>query len=187
MSRRWVDILALRAVPRPWRYATLIALAVAVGLAALLARASRATSYLSNEPETCMNCHVMSNAYATWERGSHGHVAVCNDCHVPHTNVLATWAFKASDGMRHSYVFTLRREPQVLRLNPGAVPVIQDNCIRCHEHQLSLIDVRDVDERVCWDCHHDIHGRVQSLSASPHVRLPRLPEAGLDWFEGDRP
>jgi cytochrome c nitrite reductase small subunit len=33
---------------------------------------SRAASYLSDEPEVCINCHVMDNAYATWRHGSHG-------------------------------------------------------------------------------------------------------------------
>jgi len=177
---RVVDGMTLSAFPRRWRF-TLFALAgVAAGVALLLVRLSNATSYLSDKPETCINCHVMSNAYATWQRGSHGHVAVCNDCHVPHDNLIAKMAFKAQDGMRHSYVFTLRKEPQVIRLSAGAVPVVQNNCIRCHEDQLAMVRVPGASERKCWDCHSNIHGRVHSLSTSPHARLPSLPPAGLD-------
>jgi cytochrome c nitrite reductase small subunit len=129
-----------------------------------------------------MNCHVMTDAYATWQRGSHGRVAVCVDCHVPHTNPVAAYAFKASDGMRHSYVFTLRREPQVMHLSAGAVPVVQENCLRCHSDQFSMIRLAGISERKCWDCHAHMHGKVQSLSASPEVLRPQLPTAGLPWM-----
>ena len=42
------------------------------------------TSYLSNDPAACANCHVMNDYYAGWQKASHHHVATCNDCHVPH-------------------------------------------------------------------------------------------------------
>ncbi len=148
-------------------------------MAILIARISNATSYLSDAPETCLNCHVMNNAYATWRHGSHAGVATCNDCHVPHDNPVAKMAFKAQDGMRHSYVFTLRKEPQVLRLSDGAVPVVHNNCIRCHENRLSMVSIPGTAERKCWDCHNNIHGRVRSLSTSPHAQRPDLPPAGL--------
>lgn len=170
-------------VPLFWRLAVYALAGALVGLGVFTVRVSRAMSYLSDDPRTCLNCHVMTNAYATWERGSHGKVAVCNDCHVPHSNVVAKMAFKAQDGMRHSYVFTLHREPQVLRPNPGAIPVIQSNCIRCHSNQFMMIRLAGSAERKCWDCHTNVHGKVQSLSASPNVRRPQLPSAGLDWMK----
>jgi cytochrome c nitrite reductase small subunit len=150
-----------------------------VGAGALVARLANATSYLSDDPEACINCHVMANVFATWERGSHGHVAVCNDCHVPHTNPVATWAFKARDGTRHSYVFTRRLEPQVLRLADEAVHVVQGNCIRCHMDQVAMVRVAAAKERTCWECHTGTHGEVHSLSASPDARKPALPPTGL--------
>lgn len=161
-----------------WRWAVLVALAIVVGLGLLVARIANATSYLSDNASTCLNCHVMTNAYATWERGSHGRVAVCNDCHVPHDNPLAKLGFKAADGMKHSYVFTMRAEPQVLRLSDGAVRVVQSNCLRCHEDQLTMIRLAPSGERRCWDCHSNIHGKARSLSSSPHVLRPALPPAG---------
>jgi cytochrome c nitrite reductase small subunit len=165
-----------------WRAIIFITLAVALGLAVIDARISNFASYLSDAPETCINCHVMNDAYATWQRGSHAHVAICNDCHVPHSNVAAKYAFKARDGFKHSYVFTLRQESQVLRLSRPALGVVQSNCIRCHTHQLQMVRLAGVSERKCWDCHDNIHGPVRSLSASPHVRHPQLPYAGLFWM-----
>lgn len=156
---------------------------VVFGMAVVVTRMANATSYLSESPETCMNCHVMTDAYATWQRGSHAHVTVCTDCHVPHTNHVAGVAFKATDGLKHSYVFTLRLEPQVLRLSPGAVPVVQENCLRCHSEQLSMIRLAGAGERKCWDCHENTHGAVQSLSASPSVLRPQIPSAGLPWMK----
>lgn len=74
-------------------------------------RIANATSYLSDSPQTCINCHVMTDAYASWQRGSHGRVAVCVDCHVPHSNLVAKYAYKSRDGLKHSCVFTMRKEP----------------------------------------------------------------------------
>ena len=158
-------------------------LGVLTGGAMVVARIANATSYLSDAPETCLNCHVMTNAYATWQRGSHARAAACNDCHVPHDNVIAKTAFKATDGLRHSYVFTMRAEPQVLRLSDRAVRVVQANCLRCHADQLTMIRRAGSDERRCWSCHNNVHGQVRSLSSSPHVRRPKLPPAGLRWLK----
>jgi len=160
-----------------------ILLGVVLGLTLLTARISNAVSYLSDSPETCMNCHVMTDAYATWQRGSHSRAAVCNDCHVPHDNIVSKMAFKGADGTKHSYVFTLHKEPQVLHLSNTARPVVQSNCIRCHSEQLAMIRLAKSSERACWDCHNSIHGQVHGLSASPEVLRPGLPDAGFNLIK----
>jgi cytochrome c nitrite reductase small subunit len=160
---------------------------IILGIVLLLVQISNAVSYLSDAPETCMNCHVMTDAYASWQRGSHARAAVCNDCHVPHGNPVSKMVFKGMDGTKHSYVFTLRKEPQVLRLSETARPVVQSNCIRCHRDQLAMVRLAISSERTCWDCHIYIHGRVHSLTASPEILRPGLPDAGLDWIKkGDK-
>ena len=184
---RIMSILTLAGLPRCWQVFIYILVGVAVGVGLFVARIANATSYLSDSPETCMNCHVMSDAYASWQRGSHRHVAVCTDCHVPHDNLVAKYAYKARDGMKHSYVFTMRAEPQVLELSAGAVPVVQGNCVKCHRDQLAMIRLATSGERRCWHCHENIHGSVRSLSASPLALRPGLPDAGLDWLKkGDK-
>ncbi len=172
----------LRPLPAGWRIATLAVLGMAAGLAIVVARVANATSYLSDAPEVCLNCHVMTNAYATWQRGSHARVAKCVDCHLPQSNIIAQLAFKAADGMKDSYVFLTHQEPQVPRLS--AVRVVQANCLRCHHRQFEMVRLAGVSERKCWDCHNNIHGSIGSLSSSPHVRRPQLPPAGLDWMKG---
>ena len=150
-----------------------------LGIIIIVVRISNAVSYLSNSPLACINCHVMTDAYASWQYGSHSRTAVCVDCHIPHINPIAGLAFKAEDGLKHSYVFTMRTEPQMLKLSSRAVPVVQDNCVRCHYSQLMMIRLAQSSERKCWDCHTNTHSDVRSLSASPPQLRPALPEAGI--------
>jgi len=133
------SIVTLAGLPRVVQVGIYGLVGVAIGMALVLTRIANATSYLSDEPQTCINCHVMTDAYASWQRGSHGRVAVCVDCHVPHSSFVAKYAYKAQDGMKHSYVFTMGTQPQVLALSERAVPVVQANCVRCHSHQVSRI------------------------------------------------
>jgi cytochrome c nitrite reductase small subunit len=52
------------------------------------------TSYLSSDPAVCINCHIMQEQYDGWLHGSHHAVAVCNDCHLPHDNVVLKPVFE---------------------------------------------------------------------------------------------
>src|SRR5512133_7151 len=96
-------------VPPPgWQLPVIILLGTLVGVAAFNFRASRAYSYLSDDPSVCMNCHIMAPQFATWSHSSHRGRASCNDCHVPHNNVFNKYFFKAKDGLRHATIFTMR-------------------------------------------------------------------------------
>ncbi len=154
---------------------------LAAGLALLAFQVSNARGYMTDAPEACVNCHVMTSFHAGWIHGSHGKVATCNDCHVPHESLARKLAFKAWDGARHSFMFTFRMEPQVLRMNPAAEPVVLRNCGRCHEHQVMRTSHGSADlGRPCWDCHRETpHGRALSLSSAPWARRPALPSAGM--------
>jgi len=177
--------------PISWRLVVIIFMGVITGLFFLLLHISRATSYLSDQPETCINCHVMYPQYASWTKGSHGNQATCSDCHVPQDNVFRKYYFKGSDGLRHATFFTMRWEPQTIVLKEAGVNVVQENCIRCH---LDLVDMTKLVEttgmnakmgegKLCWDCHRETpHGTVRSLSAAPHALVERLPSAMPDWL-----
>lgn len=160
------------------RIPALMLLGVFCGVGLLLVHISLATSYLIDSPNTCMNCHVMTDAYVSHRNSSHGRNVTCNDCHLPHTSIAREYMFKAQDGLRHACVFTLRAEPQAMKLSAGAIPVVQENCIRCHEGRVAEVSENSYPNgsQRCWDCHRDlVHGRVQSLSASPCVSRPALP------------
>ncbi|MEJ5263502.1 MAG: cytochrome c nitrite reductase small subunit [Ignavibacterium sp.] len=178
--------------PPQWRFMVIVLVGIGVGLLLLTLHLARATSYLSDDPSACVNCHIMAPYYATWERGSHGRVATCNDCHIPHDNIINTYLFKASDGMRHSYVFTFRLEPQVIRIKQAGKDAVQQNCIRCHQNLIHPISLRAISgqsiqgegDGYCWDCHRETpHGRVNSLTSAPYARVPQLSSPIPSWIE----
>ncbi len=177
--------------PPSWRPVVIVALGVFTGLGMLILYISNAFSYLSDEPSTCMNCHVMTPQYATWQRSSHREAATCNDCHVPQNNVFSKYAFKAQDGMRHATIFTMRWEPQVIRIKEAGKAAVQDNCIRCHIDLIGNLTVGDVNlkshyarlDKRCVDCHQEVpHGTVNSLASTPYARVPRLSPVVPYWI-----
>lgn len=166
--------------PDNWKPAVIIILGIFIGLGVFVLKLSKAHSYLSDQPETCVNCHIMAPEYATWKHSSHRQWTNCNDCHVPHNNVFNKYYFKAKDGLRHATVFTLRNEPQVIFIKQEGKEVVHQNCVRCHSELLEpsqkLTNINfhhQRTERVCWDCHREVpHGRVNSLSSTPNARVP---------------
>lgn len=163
------------------------------GLLVYLVYASRAYSYLSDDPRVCINCHVMGAYYDTWQHSSHKNVATCNDCHVPHNSLFSKYFFKAKDGLRHSYVFTMRLEPMAMKAITASQHVIYDNCVRCHSQlnqefvQTGRLTHQDIDlgrSRPCWDCHREVpHGGVNSLVSSPNALIP-YPESPVPgWLK----
>lgn len=157
-----------------WEKIAVVSFAAVVGLGFYILRISHATSYLSDDPKACVNCHIMMPQYVTWKNSAHREVASCNACHVPHNNIFNQYFFKAKDGLYHSAIFTLRKEPQVIRALEASQAVIQSNCIRCHQDQVTdakmaafVANHHDKrTDRTCWECHRGVpHGRVTSLSA----------------------
>lgn len=176
---RLLRLLVLLRPPRRWNLPVLLLLGAFGGLAAMTLHVSRATSYLTNDPTACVNCHIMAPQYATWQHSSHARFATCNDCHVPQDNVFRSYAFKAYDGLRHATMFTFKLEPQVIRMHALGQSVVQENCIRCHSDLMEpgpAITGTAVhgEDRQCWECHREVpHGRVNSLASVPHAQVPR--------------
>lgn len=177
--------------PPRWQLPVILMLGVMTGIVLLLVRASNAHSYLSDDPKTCINCHVMNSQYASWNHSSHREVATCNDCHVPQDNVFRKYFFKAKDGMRHATIFTARAEPQVIRIKQAGINVVQENCIRCHQHLVNMVSVVEVtgENHItgagarCWDCHRETpHGTVRSLASFPHSLVPQLNSVTPEWI-----
>lgn len=157
-----------------WRRPAIVAVAAFIGLGIYVFRVSNAASYLSDDPQACVNCHLMTPQYVTWTHSSHREVAHCNDCHVPHNNVVNKYFFKAKDGLYHASIFTLRAEPQVIKAKKASIEVIQNNCVRCHTEQVTDAKIAGTVEnhhakrtdRLCWECHREVpHGRVKGLSS----------------------
>lgn len=190
--RKLRELIALAIPPDQWRFPVLILMGILFGLGLVILKISNAVSYLSDDPATCVNCHVMAPQFATWQHGSHARVAVCNDCHVPHDNIIRKYFFKAQDGLRHATMFTLRMEPQVIQIKEAGAAVVQENCQRCHKNltervsagRTSYAESRHGEGLLCWQCHRETpHGRVNSLASTPYARVPRLAKVMPDWME----
>lgn len=178
--------------PENWRFTVIILTGIFTGILLLVVHISKATSYLSDEPETCINCHVMYPHYASWSKSSHSQAATCADCHVPQDNFFRKYYVKGTDGMAHTTYFTFRWEPQVIMIKSRGVNVVQENCIRCHLDLVDMVQAVEVtgrtaamgDGKLCWDCHRETpHGTVRSLSAAPHALVERLPSVLPQWLE----
>jgi len=179
------DLLLLRFVKGRLRSACYAIGGATFGLGCCVAYISNAASYMSDDPKACINCHIMDPEYASWQHSSHGRVTVCNDCHVPHDSLISKYYFKAKDGSRHSMLYTLRRESQVIKAIPDSKEVIQKNCIRCHGNVVSeaMTPMHKAFDRSCTDCHREVpHGRVHSLSSTPNAAIPPLTPVTPGWF-----
>ena len=172
--------------PVNWRFSVMILLGVISGLGIFIIYISKATSYLSEKPEVCMNCHIMAPQYNSWNHSAHREVATCNDCHVPQDNIVNHYRFKATDGLRHSWMFTFRLEPQVIKIHAAGKQVVNENCKRCHEKLISctsLIGLNSETDRHCSECHRETpHGRIKGLSSVPNARVPTTGSIIPDWI-----
>lgn len=180
-------------VPPPkWRLPVAIVTGIFIGVAMYAFYISNAVSYLSDSPETCINCHVMVPEYASWQHSAHRQWTNCNDCHVPHTNAAEKYYFKAKDGMRHATIFTLRNEPQVITIKEEGQKVVQDNCKRCHSFlneevgtlEINVHEAQHGQGKLCWECHREVpHGRVKSLSSTPYIPTHQAGSRVPDWLK----
>jgi cytochrome c nitrite reductase small subunit len=103
------------------------------GAAGYTAQYAKATSYLSDDPKACVNCHIMNDQFNAWSSASHHARAVCNDCHVPHDSLASKYYVKAEHGYRHSKGFTFQNFHEPIQMTEGSREAVIDNCVRCHD------------------------------------------------------
>ncbi len=116
---------------------------------------AQGTSYLSNDPQACANCHVMRDQLESWESASHHSLATCGDCHMPQ-DFIGKWLVKAGNGYSHSWAFTLRNFQDPIRIKPRNTGVLNANCLFCHKSFVSEITAHRVindEELYCVRCH----------------------------------
>lgn len=118
---------------------------------------ARGASYLTNDPAACANCHIHQEEYGGWQRSSHRAVAVCNDCHAPHTFV-GKYTTKALNGFWHSFYFTAGGFQDPIRVTPRNAAVTEQTCRDCHEAMVLAIDHAPAagDELRCVQCHRNV-------------------------------
>ena len=93
-------------------------------------------SYLSNDPQACVNCHIMRDQFDGWRKSTHHATATCNDCHVPH-DLVGKYLTKMEHGLRHSWGFTFQNFHEPIRIKDSSLAIVEHNCLRCHESLVS--------------------------------------------------
>ena len=127
-----------------------------------------APAYLTHEPTTCNNCHVMDDQYENWYHASHVRYGVCTDCHLPHQNIVSYYLYKGYSGMKDVLSFTLKTYPVAIRATKQTDEIVQANCIRCHADTVdNIVAGAQPFDRTCWSCHRSIAhgGRGYSLNS----------------------
>jgi cytochrome c nitrite reductase small subunit len=136
------------------------------GLGAFTFWYGEGASYFSTDPRACVNCHIMSPQYDSWQKSSHHAAAGCIDCHLPH-ELGPKLVAKADNGFRHSWAFTFQdvpmlASPEPIRITPRNTRILQDNCLACHAdfvHPLLEGSTTAHDAIRCVHCHSDVgHG-----------------------------
>ncbi|MDR1315068.1 MAG: cytochrome c nitrite reductase small subunit [Deltaproteobacteria bacterium] len=175
-----------------WLYVGSAVLGLLAGMAIWTMYVSRFPSYLGDEPETCVNCHIMAPWYQSWQASSHRPWTTCNDCHVPQSGAVEKWLFKATDGLYHASVFTFSEPPQVIRPVGGTDRVILENCLRCHSPLVTEFtrmntnfeDMLSGKAKACWDCHREVpHTRVSNLGSAVSMSAPHPDSPVPDWLK----
>lgn len=112
-------------------------------------------SYLSADPQACVNCHAMNQVFEGWKSGDHRHTAACVDCHLPE-GFFMKWLVKSENGFWHSFVFTFLDVPMNIRARGVSRDVVRMNCRRCHDG-MAVFAVRGVagssEPLDCFACH----------------------------------
>lgn len=133
-----------------------VTLGVLLGLGVYTFHYAKGTSYLSNDPKACVNCHVMQEHYDSWIKSSHHQAATCNDCHIPHEFPFK-YVAKMRNGWNHSKAFTLQNFPDPIRITRKNLVALQTNCLHCHQTLVSGITGHgSAGTERCTECHRSV-------------------------------
>jgi cytochrome c nitrite reductase small subunit len=130
---------------------------IAAGLGGYTFVYARGSSYLTDDPAACANCHVMQEQYDGWIKSSHRSVAVCNDCHTPHA-FLGKYYTKALNGYHHSRAFTSGEFHEPIQIKARNLEVTERACRGCHADIVQTIDhpCETLEPISCIRCHDSV-------------------------------
>ncbi len=147
-----------------------IALGALAGLGGYTFSYAKGLSYLSTDPRACANCHIMQSEYDAWQKASHHTVAVCVDCHLPHT-FFAKYIAKAENGWRHGKLFTSGGFEEPITIKAQGLKILERNCVQCHLETTAEMVGRgaasahgEATDLSCLHCHRSVgHGTPAGL------------------------
>ncbi|MBS1810769.1 MAG: cytochrome c nitrite reductase small subunit [Acidobacteria bacterium] len=134
-------------------------LGIAMGVGAYTFIYAKGASYLTNNPASCANCHIMNEQYDGWLKSSHRSVATCNDCHTP-DGFVAKYATKASNGFWHSFYFTLNNFHEPIQIKARNLAITEQACQKCHSDITTAIAMPHSNAKgeaiSCIKCHRSV-------------------------------
>jgi cytochrome c nitrite reductase small subunit len=141
---------------------TALSLGIVLGLGAFTFHYAQGTSYFSDDPVACTNCHIMLPQYDSWQKASHHAVASCVDCHLP-TDFVNKYLAKAENGFFHSKAFTFQDFHEPIAIKPKNAAILQTQCLHCHADLIDDVhhvqDVNEPNSPPCVHCHDSVgHG-----------------------------
>lgn len=143
--------------PIDWKMlAAAVLIGILIGVGLFTFDYAEGGSYFSEDPNACINCHVMREQFDRWNRSSHHAVATCNDCHTPHV-FPDKWIVKGINGWNHSLAFTTGLFPSNIRIRPFNTAVVEANCVACHRVMVGNVHRSADDEALsCVSCHGNV-------------------------------
>ena len=132
-----------------------MSLGVLLGAGAYTFVYAKGFSYLSDDPEVCINCHIMQDHYDAWLNSSHSDVAACNDCHISQNNIVAKYWSKGVNGFNHSVAFTSGNFQEHIQITDANAVITEAACRTCHSNIVHAIesDPSSDDQIECTRCH----------------------------------
>jgi cytochrome c nitrite reductase small subunit len=125
-----------------------------IGAGAYVFYYSEGYAYLSNNPQACINCHAMQDAFDGWQKSSHHPIATCNSCHAS-GNFIQKYYGKALNGFMHSYAFTMGyKEP--IQIKDFNRQVTERSCRGCHSDFIQSSHFNSSPETSCVRCHSQV-------------------------------
>lgn len=136
----------------------LVLFGIAIGLGCYSFIYAKGYSYMLDDPKACVNCHIMQDNMNSWQKGSHHHVAKCNDCHLPH-NIVGKYAVKALNGFNHAAAFTLQNFHEPILIKEHSLRVVKNSCLSCHQPMIQAMTRENTSHNEnsnCLHCHRSV-------------------------------
>ncbi len=131
---------------------------ILVGIGLYTFHYAKGTSYMTDNPAACANCHIMQAHFDGWSKSSHHHVAACNDCHTP-DHLISKVITKARNGLHHSIAFTSGRFHEPIQITEINREITEAACRRCHGDVVAMMEGRAQalgNNISCLHCHADV-------------------------------
>ena len=161
-----MSILKQKLTPKGRIIIVLLLLVIIIGGAAT---AYQVHDFTENNPKFCVSCHLMQDAYDTWENSVHNNIN-CHECH-----------YATPSEQNRMLLMTIFKNPQSVSDRHGKVVVPWKMCFQCHweekenfEKAANIAKSRGhakhvfIEQIECAEC----HGYIEDNKAGLHEFLP---------------